>query len=67
MKIAAGRFPGIRVTDATADLSVEYTQPGVQTLTWVVTMMGEPGVHPPGRTGRHRRTDRRHIDGGPYL
>jgi len=42
LKVAAGQFPGIRVTGATADLSVEYTQPGVQTLTWVVTMRGEP-------------------------
>ena len=41
-KIAEGQFPKIRITDATADLSVEYTQPGVQTLTWVVTMKGEP-------------------------
>jgi hypothetical protein len=42
LKVAAGQFPGIRVTDATANLTVEYTQPGVQTLTWVVTMKGEP-------------------------
>lgn len=41
-KIAAGQFPKIRVTDATADLSIEYTQPGMQALTWVVTMKGEP-------------------------
>ncbi|MDN7024770.1 hypothetical protein FGU65_07705 [Methanoculleus sp. FWC-SCC1] len=42
LNIAAGQFPKIRVTDATADLSIEYTQPGMQALTWVVTMKGEP-------------------------
>ncbi len=45
LKIAAGQFPGIRVTDATADLSVEYTRPDTQTLTWVITMRGEPADH----------------------
>jgi len=45
LKIATGQFPEIRVTDATADLSIEYTQPGVQTLTWVITMKGEPEDH----------------------
>ncbi|WP_054847600.1 PepSY domain-containing protein [Methanoculleus chikugoensis] len=45
LKIAAGQFPGIRVTGATADLSVEYTRPDVQTLTWVITMRGEPEDH----------------------
>jgi len=45
LKIAAGQFPGIRVTDATADLSVEYTRPDAQTLTWVITMRGEPKDH----------------------
>ena len=45
LKIAAGQFLGIRVTDATADLSVEYTRPDTQTLTWVITMRGEPEDH----------------------
>lgn len=45
LKIAAGQFPGIRVTSATADLSVEYTRPDAQTLTWVITMRGEPEDH----------------------
>ena len=45
LKIAAGQFPGIRVTDATADPSVEYTRPDAQTLTWVITMRGEPEDH----------------------
>lgn len=45
LKAATGQFPGIRVTDATADLSVEYTRPDVQTLTWVITMSGEPEDH----------------------
>jgi len=45
LKIAAGQFPGIRVTSATADLSVEYTRPDTQTLTWVITMRGEPEDH----------------------
>ncbi|MCT8336100.1 hypothetical protein FKB36_00945 [Methanoculleus sp. Afa-1] len=45
LKIVAGQFPGIRVTGATADLSVEYTRPDVQTLTWVITMRGEPEDH----------------------
>lgn len=45
LKIAAGQFPGIRVTDATADPSVEYTRPDTQTLTWVITMKGEPEDH----------------------
>lgn len=45
LKIAAGQFPGIRVTDATADPSVEYTRPDTQTLTWVITMRGEPEDH----------------------
>lgn len=45
LKIAAGQFPGIRVTGATADPSVEYTRPDTQTLTWVITMKGEPEDH----------------------
>jgi uncharacterized membrane protein YkoI len=45
LKVAAGEFPGIRVTDATVDLSVEYTRPDTQTLTWVITMRGEPEDH----------------------
>ncbi|PKL63445.1 MAG: hypothetical protein CVV31_01225 [Methanomicrobiales archaeon HGW-Methanomicrobiales-2] len=45
LKIAAGQFPGIRVTSATTDLSVEYTRPDAQTLTWVITMRGEPEDH----------------------
>jgi hypothetical protein len=45
LKIVAGQFPGIRVTGATADLSVEYTRPDTQTLTWVITMRGEPEDH----------------------
>ncbi|WOX56540.1 MULTISPECIES: PepSY domain-containing protein [unclassified Methanoculleus] len=45
LKVAAGQFPGIKVIDATADLSVEYTRPDVQTLTWVITMRGEPVDH----------------------
>ncbi|WP_292366510.1 PepSY domain-containing protein [Methanoculleus sp. UBA208] len=45
LKIAAGQFPGIRVTNATADLSVEYTRPDAQTLTWVITIRGEPVDH----------------------
>lgn len=45
LKVAAGQFPGIRVTDATTDLSVEYTRPDTQMLTWVMTMRGEPEDH----------------------
>ena len=45
LKVAAGQFPGVRVTGATADLSVEYTRPDTQTLTWVITMRGEPEDH----------------------
>jgi len=45
LKAAAGHFPGIRVTDATADLSIEYVRPDTQTLTWVITMKGEPEDH----------------------
>lgn len=45
LKAAAGQFPGIRVTNATADLSVEYTRSDAQTLTWVITMRGEPEDH----------------------
>lgn len=45
LKAAAGQFPGIRVTDATAELSIEYARPETQTLTWVITMKGEPVDH----------------------
>ncbi len=42
LKIAEKQFPDIRVTETTAELSIEYTKPDVQSLTWVITMKGKP-------------------------
>ena len=32
-------------SDAQADQSIEYTKPGIQSLTWVITLKGEPDDH----------------------
>ena len=45
IKIAEEQFPGIRVSESSADLSIEYTKPGIQSLTWVITLKGEPDDH----------------------
>lgn len=45
LKIAAEQFSGIKVVDTTAELSIEYTQPGVQLPTWVIMIKGEPEDH----------------------
>ncbi|GAB7015416.1 PepSY domain-containing protein [Methanogenium cariaci] len=42
LKIAEKQFPGIEVTEKTAELTIEYTKPGLQSLTWVITMKGKP-------------------------
>lgn len=44
-RIAEDQFPGIHVINSKADLSVEYAKPGIQSLTWVVTLKGEPVDH----------------------
>ncbi len=42
LKIAEKQFPGIEVTEKTAELTIEYTKPDLQSLTWVITMKGKP-------------------------
>jgi len=45
IKIAEEQFPGIRVFDSSTEQSIEYTKPGIQSLTWVITLKGEPDDH----------------------
>ncbi|MDO9325256.1 MAG: PepSY domain-containing protein [Methanoregula sp.] len=45
IKIAEEQFPGIKVFESSAEQSIEYTKPGIQSLTWVITLKGEPKDH----------------------
>jgi len=45
LRIAEKQFPDIRATETTAELSIEYTKPDLQSLTWVVTVKGKPEDH----------------------